>query len=87
MSYATSVIKNIQTGNTAIGASSTSATATITAVDTAKATTELRITGSYAASSGDAPWTVTLTDTTTVTVTKSTNNNAATVPWTCVEYY
>jgi|TARA_R110002110_G_scaffold110087_18_gene274585 hypothetical protein len=45
--------------------------------------------GAYAAATagGDPPWTVTLTNATTVTVTKVTNNNAATVYWTVVEYY
>ena len=89
MSYARSVIKNIQVGTTSIGASATSATTTITSVDTAKSLASLRIAGAYTAAtgSGDPPWTVTLTNATTITTTKTTNNNAAVVYWTVVEYY
>ena len=89
MSYARSVIKQIQTGGTAISAGATSATATITSSSTSKALASLRVAGAYAAgaSNGDPPWTVTLTNATTVTVSKVTTNNAASVPWTVVEYY
>jgi hypothetical protein len=89
MSYATSVIKQIQTGATSVGSGVTSATATITSSSTSKSIVSLRMAGAYAAATagGDPPWTVTQTNATTLTLGKVTNNNAASVSWQIVEYY
>jgi hypothetical protein len=89
MSYATSVIKQIQTGATAISAGATSATATITSSSTSKSVVSLRMAGAYAAATagGDPPWTVVHTNATTLTLHKITNNNSANVAWQIVEYY
>ncbi len=80
-------IKSIQRGVLAIAAASTSASATVAAVNTAKA--ELRSLGQTSAGTdvtGSRAYVV-LANSTTVTATKSGNTTTAAVSWELVEYY
>lgn len=93
MSYATSVIKSIQQGTITLAAgATTSGTATITSVDTAK-TVVLHRGVSAAVNSGAASpelnGRLTLTNATTVTADRSAggNQSAATFSYVAVEFF
>jgi hypothetical protein len=84
MSYARSVIKSIQTGDTTIAHGSSSTTATITSVDTSKTFVNLRMVG---ATAGDPPFFLGLANATTLTLYKSATTTAITMRWQIMEFY
>jgi len=84
MSYARSVIKSIQTGDTTIAHGDTSTTASLTSVSTTKTFVNLRMVGSTA---GDPPFFVGLASATTLTLYKSAATTAITIRWQILEFY
>jgi hypothetical protein len=85
VSGALSMIKNIQRGTITIANGVSTATATITAVVTAK--TELRHLGVYTSGAGDAFAHLNLTNTTTITATRKNAVDDTNVGWEVTERY
>lgn len=80
-------IKSIQRGTISIGSLASSATATITAVNTSK--TMLNFLGCYTSTSSDSIYLplLTLTNSTTVTASKGATGVSATVSYEVIEFY
>ena len=90
MSYATSIIKSIQRGTITFSGTGTTATATITSVDTAKSFIAYGG-ASFSYNNADAQlWTkIYLTNATTVTISRysGAGSYAVIIPYQVVEYY
>lgn len=80
-------IKSIQSGIIAITASNTSATATVSAVNTSKSVLYTLGAGGTSASAGDVAGYLTLTNSTTVTGFRSSTGGSCAISWQLVEYY
>lgn len=80
-------IKSIQSGIISITASNTSATATVSAVNTSKSVLSTLGSGGTSAGAGDVAGYLTLTNSTTVTGFRSNTSGSCSISWQLVEYY